>query len=103
MANFLLVYHGGKMGETDAERQAQMAAWGAWFGGMGDAVVDGGNPCSGATTVTRSGATNGGASGISGYSILKAGSLDQAAKLAQGCPVVATGGTVEVCETFDAM
>jgi hypothetical protein len=103
MANFLLLYHGGKMGETPAEREASMAAWGAWFGSIGDAVVDGGNPCSGVKTVTKAGATDGGASGIGGYSVLKANSLADAAKLAAGCPVVAGGGSVEVYETFNAM
>ena len=41
MANFLLVYTGGNgMPATDAERAKVMEAWGAWFGKLGDAVVD---------------------------------------------------------------
>jgi hypothetical protein len=35
---------------------------------------------------------------LSGYSIIAADSLDAAVELAQGCPVLADGGTVNVYE-----
>ena len=35
MASYLLAYTGGSMAETDAEREAAMAAWGQWFGTLG--------------------------------------------------------------------
>ena len=38
-------YKGGKMAETDEEREPR-CGWGAWFGELGNAVVDGGNPFS---------------------------------------------------------
>ena len=44
MANYLLLYGGGRMPEGDAEQAKVMQAWGAWFGQLGDAVVDSGNP-----------------------------------------------------------
>ena len=47
MAKYVLVYYGGSMPETEAEQAAVMKAWGEWFGGLGAAVVDGGNPFSG--------------------------------------------------------
>src|SRR5579872_1608378 len=46
MANFVLIYSGGSSGSTDAERGKIMEAWGAWFGKLGDRVVDHGNPFS---------------------------------------------------------
>lgn len=106
MANYLLVYHGGEgMADDEAERQKIMAAWGAWFGSLGDAVVDGGNPVGAAMTVASNGSTSdgGGANPATGYSILKADSLAAATELAKGCPVLASGGSVEVAETFNAM
>jgi hypothetical protein len=39
---------------------------------------------------------------IGGYSIIKAESYDEAVEFAKGCPVLATGGNVEVRE-IDAM
>ena len=54
MTNYVLLYSGGKMPETEEQQQAVMAAWGAWYGKMGDAVVDGGNPFSpAANTVSK--------------------------------------------------
>jgi len=105
MANYLLAYHGGSMAETPEAMQAQMAAWGAWFGGLGAAVVDGGNPAGAWRTVAAGGAVSegGGANPVTGYSVIKADSMDEAVKLALGCPIVSNGGSVEVCETFNAM
>lgn len=105
MANYLLVYKGGESTPPASEEEGQkvMAAWMGWFGSMGDAVVDGGNPISVSKTVASNGAVSEGGSGINGYSVLKADNLDAAAELAKGCPHLASGGTVEVYETFNAM
>ena len=47
--------------------------------------------------------SDGGGAGLTGYSILNADSLADAAEKAKGCPILASGGTVEVYETFDVM
>ena len=83
MANFLLLYSGGGMAATDADRAKLMQAWGAWFGKLGPAVVDGGNPFSGhAKSVAKDGKIAEGDGGMkhTGYSILKADSLAAAAE-----------------------
>jgi len=104
MANYLLAYTGGGMATTDAEREASMAAWGAWFGSLGPAIVDAGNPFGPAATVSSSGSvSDGGAAGLTGYTVLSADSLAAATELAKGCPVLATGGGVEVYETINVM
>ena len=98
MTNYLFVYHGGSMPETEAEGMAVMAQWEAWFASMGDAVVDGGNPVAMSTTVEANGdvTANGGANPASGYSIVKAASQEQAEQLALGCPIRERGGSIEV-------
>src|SRR5207247_10521521 len=98
MAKYLLAYKGGGMAQTDEEREAAMQAWGAWFGELGQAVVDTGNPFS-----TSKAVGGDGTSGLTGYSILSADSLDSATKLAEGCPILANGGSVEVYETLERM
>ena len=105
MANFLLAYHGGGgMAATPEAQAAAMAQWMKWFEGMGEAVVDGGNPVSKVRMVAGNGVTDGGgAAEISGYSVLKADSLEAAVTMAQGCPILAEGGMVQVCETFNVM
>jgi hypothetical protein len=103
MANYLLAYRGGAMAATEEERQAAMAAWGGWFQTLGSAVVDAGNPF-GASTAVGGAAGNGAApSGLTGYSVLSADSLAAAGELAKGCPVLASGGSVEVYETIEIM
>ena len=103
MPKFLLAYHGGKTPETPEEGEKVMAAWMAWFEGMGAAVVDGGNPTMMSKTVTQSGvAGDGGANPVSGYSIIAADTIDAACDLAKGCPMVADGsGSVEVAEIHE--
>src|SRR5438067_5316028 len=44
MANFVLLYSGGGMPESEAEQAAVIKAWGAWYGRLGSTVVEGGNP-----------------------------------------------------------
>jgi hypothetical protein len=105
MANYLLAYHGGGMAATEAERKKSMDAWGAWFGRLGAAVVDAGNPTAKARTIGKGGAVSdgGGSNPVTGYSVIKADSLDAAIQLAKSCPIIQDGGSVELCETFSAM
>jgi hypothetical protein len=103
MTNYVLVYHGGGMPESPEEGAKVMEAWTAWFAKLGDAVVDGGNPASHTRTIAADGSVRDDPSGPSGYSIIKADSLDQAVALAKGCPVLQGGASIQVVETFAAM
>ena len=104
MATYVLAYKGGRMPETDAERDAQMAAWGGWFQNLGAAVVDAGNPFGPSKAVDGYGTISDGApSALTGYTILTSDSIDAAAKLATGCPILSNGGSLEVYETFEVM
>jgi hypothetical protein len=103
MAKYLLVYHGGKMAADPAEMKAVMDAWGAWFGSLGAAVIDGGNPVGPSSTVLSNGSlvSGGGANPVSGYSLISAASLEDAHGKARGCPLLKAGGTIEIAEAFD--
>lgn len=103
MANYLLAYTGGGMAQNDAEREAAMAAWGAWFGELGSAVVEMGAPVGASASVSGSGSNGAAASGLSGYSVISADSLDAATALVGKCPVLAHGGKVDVYETIPVM
>lgn len=104
MAKYVVVYTGGSMPDSEAERQAVMDAWTAWIGGLGSALTDVGNPFGPSKGIAADGSvTDGGESRLSGYSIVEADSLDAATELSGGCPVLAGGGAVEVYETFDVM
>jgi hypothetical protein len=104
MANFLLTFHGGSMPETKEEQDQVMKAWTDWFGTLGDRLVDGGNPISNVKTIAPGGSVTDGASNRpSGYSVIKADSIDDAVELAKGCPVLEGGANVVVAETFPVM
>ncbi len=106
MANFVLLYTGGSAGATESERGKAMEAWGAWFGKLGDKVVDTGNPfATHAKNVSDGGAVHDGAIGAPapGYSIVKADSLNAAVDLAKACPVLQSGGKITVYEVTPAM
>src|SRR5258707_13817336 len=77
MAKYLFVYHGGKKATDPADMKKAMDAWGQWFGSMGPAVIDGGNPVGQSSTVRSDGsvAHDGGSNPASGYSLIEAPSL----------------------------
>ena len=74
-----------------------------WMGGMGAAVVDGGNPVGLSTTVNPDGSVvdNGGANPASGYGLFEASDKDDAIAKARGCPILTAGGSVELAEVID--
>jgi hypothetical protein len=102
MANYVLVFKGGSVPASEEEQQKVMGDWGAWFGGLGEAVVDGGNPFGASKSVAGDGTvSDGAASELTGYTIVKADNLDAAAAMSQGCPILADGaGSIEVYETL---
>ena len=105
MAKFLFVYHahGAKAPTDPTEQKKAMDAWGAWFGSMGAAVIDGGNPVGTSSTVKSDGSLmeGGGANPVAGYSLIEASSLEDAHKKAKGCPMLASGGTIEIAQSLD--
>lgn len=105
MADFVLLYSGGGMPETEDEQAKVMQAWTDWYTSLGAAVKDGGNPFTPvAKTVSPSGSVSD-ASGtlLTGYTILTADSLDDAVGMAKGCPVLQGGASVHVYEAFPVM
>ena len=104
MAKYLLLYAGGSMPETEAEQAAVMTAWTNWFTELGSAVVDPGNPFnSDSKTISAGPKIVDAKATASGYSVIEADSLDQAAKFAETCPVLLGGAQLMVFETFEVM
>lgn len=100
MPDFLFVYHGGKKPETPEEIDASMAAWGKWIADNASAWVDPGQPVGLSKTVSNTGiADDGGTNPTTGYTILRAETIEDACKVAAANPMVMDGsGTVEVAE-----
>ena len=103
MAKYALIFHGGAMPETEEESAKVMAAWGVWMEGLGAALTDPGNPLGDTTTIHSDGSTTpgGGSNPATGYTLIEADSSDDAVTLAKGCPILASGGSIEVATAFD--
>ena len=102
MPKYLLAYHGTPKFETPEDSKNHMQDWQAWSAGLGDAVVDPGMPVGISTTVTPDGIVEGGGSNpLSGITIVQADTLAGALKMAQSCPHVTAGGTIEVAEAMN--
>ncbi len=102
MTNYIYIFHGGSKPATPAEQERVMAAWSGWLGGLGDAVVEPGAPFGPSKTVFDGHRVHddGGANPASGYTIIKAASLDDAVAKSKGCPIFESGGSIEVCEVM---
>jgi len=84
---FLMLHYGYE--EPTAE---VMAAWQSWFAKVGDRFVDLGSPLGNCLEVTKTGrrelAPDTGAA--TGYSIISAESREEAERLLEGCPIIAS-------------
>jgi hypothetical protein len=102
MADYIFAYHGGKIPETPEEGAKVMEQWGAWMEKTGEAMVNPGNPAGMSKTVSSGGVTNdGGANPISGFSVVKANSIEAAIEIARTCPHLTYEGTIEVAELLE--
>jgi hypothetical protein len=104
MTDYLLLYSGGHMPESEEEQAMVMKAWTNWMADLGSALKDGGNPFTPAVkSISAEGVVSDMAPAASGYSIISADSLDAAVEMAKGCPVLQGGAQIAVYETFAVM
>lgn len=101
MKNYVLIYYNNGTQEGVSAEESK-AAWGAWFGSIGDKLVDAGNPFNGGgKVVEKSGTSTIKKRPATGYTIVKANSMEEAADLAAKCPVLdEPDGAVRVYETL---
>jgi hypothetical protein len=98
MGKYVVIYSG--LPSANADRGAVTAAWKRWFEGLGDAVLDAGNPFAAGKSVAEDGSVSeGGTHELTGYSILRADDLTAAAEMVKGCPGL-VNATIDVYETI---
>ena len=99
MAKFIMVYLGGDQPSSPEEGKQHFEKYKQWLGALGDAVVSPANPLKNTTTVNPDASqSSGGKSGMSGYTIVEAESLDAALAMARTCPFLEINGSLEVSE-----
>ena len=99
MKQYVIVYLGGNQ-PADPEKASQhFEKYMQWLTSLGESVVIPTIPLKDTTTVGSDGSINdGGSCGMSGFTILKAENLPAALKIAQACPFLEIGGSLEVSE-----
>lgn len=111
MKDFLLIFRTDLTKFPDMspeEMQANMQRWMDWMGGIAaqDKLVDRGNRLRHDGKVRRADGiiTDGPYAeikeSIGGYTVVRAESLEEAAQLSQGCPMLNFGGNVEIRELW---
>lgn len=98
MAKFLVTYHGGGMPSDPAQAAQAVKAFGEWLAKAGKAVVDPGAPVRAVAQLPGDGQVPD--AGIGGYSVIEAGSKDEAVDVLKSHPFVARGGTLQVHEAL---
>jgi len=108
MKEFLLIFRmqidANAVPPSPEQMQASMKKWQDWLGGLAaqNKLSASGNRLAMEGSVVKPGGlvTNGPyveiTEAIAGYSIIKADTLEEAAELSKGCPILAVNGTVEI-------
>lgn len=106
MKEFLLVFRMDMALQTQVspeQMQSRMKLWQDWMGSIAaqNKLVSSGNRLATEGRVVKNDVITNGPyveikEAIGGYSIVRAASLDEAAEIAKGCPILLGGGNVEV-------
>ena len=102
MKQFVLVYLGGNQPSSPQEANAHFTKYMEWLTSLGESVVIPTIPLKDTTTVSPDGTVReGGSSAMSGFSIIRAESMEAALSVAQNCPFLEIGGSLEVSEMME--
>ena len=103
VTTFGLPFTGGGPPHGEAQPPAVRKQVHGWLEGRGDKLADAGYPFGASKMVAADGSISDGAISSppsTGSSIIKADSLDEAAKLARGCPLLQIGYEITVYEAI---
>lgn len=99
MKRYVYVYLGGNHPSDPEEANRHFGKYMKWLASLGDAVVSPTIPLKDTHTVSPDGTIReGGSSAMSGFSIIEAESIEAALTIAQACPFLEIGGSLEVSE-----
>jgi len=99
MAQYVFVYLGGSHPSNPEEANKHFTKYMEWLASLGDAVISPTIPLKDTHTVSPDGTIGeGGSSAMSGFSIIEAESIEAALSIAQACPFLEIGGSLEVSE-----
>lgn len=99
MKQYVFVYLGGDHPSSQEEARLHHMKYVEWLSSLGDALVIPTIPLKDTNTVSSDRSVKeGSSSAMSGFSIIKADSMKAALSIAQACPFLEIGGSLEVSE-----
>jgi hypothetical protein len=102
MPQYIFVYLGGEYPSNPEEGKKHFSKYQQWLSSLGDAVVSPAIPFKDTHTVPPNAMTApGSTTAMSGLSIIKMTSMDEALKVAQSCPFLEINGTLEISEMVE--
>ena len=102
MPQYVIVYLGGDQPSSPEDGKQHMSKYMDWLSSLGDSAVSPANPLKNTSTVNSDGTvTAGSTTTMSGYTIIKAESMDAALLIAKACPFLDIGGSLEVSELME--
>ena len=102
MPQYIIVYLGGDQPSSPEESQQHFAKYKEWLSSLGESVVSPANPFKDTHTVNPDGnVTTGSTTSMSGYTIIRAESIDTALSITKACPFLDINGSLEVSELVE--
>ena len=99
MTQFVFVYLGGNQPSNPEEASKHFSKYMEWLSSLGESVISPMIPVKDTSTVSPDGTVReGGSSAMSGFTIIEADSMEAALAVAQACPFLEIGGSLEVSE-----
>ena len=101
MNKYVFAQYGEPHFNSPEEGKEHMSQWSAWVKSLGTAMADPGVPLKATKTVSSKGVTEGdGSNRLTGYSVVAAGSFEDAVAMAKTCPHL-NFGTIDVGEVME--
>lgn len=102
MPQYIFVYLGGEFPTDPEEGQKHFQRYQQWLSALGDKVVSPAIPFKDTHTVQADGtAEPGSTTAMSGLSIIRAASMDEALAAAKSCPFLEINGVLEISEMIE--
>jgi hypothetical protein len=102
MPQFIFVYLGGELPDSPQEEQKHFQRYQRWLDSLGNAVISPAIPFGDTHVVQPDGTlSSGSTSAMSGLSIMRMDSLEEALAAARSCPFLEINGTLEVSEMIE--
>ena len=99
MPQYIMTYLGGEKPSSPEEGKKHMSKYMEWLSSLGDAAISPANPLKDTRTVKSDGSVvSGGASSMSGFTVIEVESMEAALVIAKACPFLDVGGSLEVSE-----